>query len=141
MNILSAAEFHACVHGPSPCFLSAFPLHPFARRTSLQYREAFQALTVRRPRCGLAAASTAVASSMQQAELTNLGKSQMLLHEHRDIVVASTPPILLICYAEGLSSSSSPEPSMSKSELRSLWDRVGKPLLRVGKSGVQVHCC
>ncbi|KAL3145882.1 hypothetical protein ABBQ38_015252 [Trebouxia sp. C0009 RCD-2024] len=27
---------------------------------------------------------------------------------------------------------------MSPSELRSLWDRVGKPLLRVGKGGVQV---
>ena len=27
---------------------------------------------------------------------------------------------------------------MSPAQLRSLWDRVGKPLLRVGKGGVQV---
>lgn len=29
---------------------------------------------------------------------------------------------------------------ISPSQLRSLWDGVGKPLLRVGKGGVQVFC-
>jgi len=29
---------------------------------------------------------------------------------------------------------------ISPSQLRSLWDGVGKPLLRVGKGGVQVLC-
>ena len=72
MNVLSFAELHACVHGASPCFLSALPLHPFARR-SLQHRELL-GHTVSRSRCAFTVAPLALASSMQQAELTQFGK-------------------------------------------------------------------
>ena len=75
MNVLSAAELHAFVHGASPCFLSAPLPHSIARR-SLQYHD-LVGHTVSRSRCAFVAAPMALASSMQQTELTHLGKCRI----------------------------------------------------------------
>ena len=44
----------------------------------------------------------------------------------------------VLCCADAAAAHTQDE--ISPSQLRSLWDGVGKPLLRVGKGGVQVFC-
>ena len=57
-------------------------------------------------------------------ELPEVNVTQRLLHA--------------LCYADAAAAHT--QDDISPSQLRSLWDGVGKPLLRVGKGGVQVFC-
>lgn len=132
--ISSLSDVHMSLH-QAPYVLPVLSVHTVVHR-QLHRRQGF---TAARPRCTVAQVLSAAASSLQPVQTPTLtGKDvcccYCTLAQKRKVWVQFY--VLFFTCAE--STELNNQGDISPSQLRSLWDGVGKPLLRVGKGGVQV---